>query len=100
MKPLFRGFLFFFVAVASALAQFETAVVLGTVRDATQSAVPDAKITLLNIETGIQATAQTDDNGGYLFNNVKIGRYKVTAEKAGFSTTFADNVKVDVNARQ
>ena len=81
-------------------AQFETAVVLGTVRDASQSAVPGAKVTLLNIGTGIQASTTTDDNGNYLFNNVKIGRYKVTVEKSGFTTAIASDFQVDVNARQ
>jgi len=98
--PLFRPFLCLFLICVGAYAQFETAVVLGTVRDASQSAVPGAKITLLNIETGIQATTTTDNDGGYLFNNVKIGRYKVSSEKTGFTTSFADQVQVDVNARQ
>jgi len=100
MKPLFRAFSLFLAVSACVFAQFETAVVLGTVRDASSSVVPDVKVTLLNIETGIQAGVTTDDSGGYLFNNVKIGRYKVSAEKTGFTTAFADNVKVDVNARQ
>ena len=100
MKLLNRAFLCLFLAGIAALAQFDTAVVLGTVRDASQAVVAGARITLLNIDTGIQATATTDENGNYLFNNVKIGTYKVTAEKPGFSTAFADRVKVDVNARQ
>jgi len=100
MKLLNRAFLCLFLAGIAALAQFDTAVVLGTVRDASQAVVAGARITLLNIGTGIQATATTDENGNYLFNNVKIGTYKVTAEKPGFSTAFADRVKVDVSARQ
>lgn len=31
---------------------------------------------------------------------MKIGRYKVSVEKAGFSSASADNVTVTVNARQ
>src|SRR5882724_2598000 len=100
MTILVRSSVLVLLACASLLAQFETAVVLGTVRDATQSAVPGAKVTLLNIETGIQAATSTDDNGNYLFNNVKIGRYKVSVEKSGFSSAFVDQVQVDVNARQ
>src|SRR6185295_10859461 len=100
MAILVRSSLLVLLACASLLAQFETAVVLGTVRDASQATIPGAKVTLLNIETGIQATAATDDNGNYLFNNVKVGRYKVSVEKAGFSSAFVDQVQVDVNARQ
>lgn len=85
---------------ASAGAQFETSVVLGTVRDATGNVVPGASVTLLNVETGIRSGASTNDVGDFLFLNVRIGLYKVSAEKAGFSIAYADNVKVAVNARQ
>lgn len=86
---------------ASALhAQFETSVVLGTVRDASGNVVPGATLKLLNVETGIQAEMSTNESGDYLFLNVKIGTYKVSAERAGFSVAVADAVKVTVNARQ
>ena len=84
----------------SAFAQFDTAVVLGTTRDQSGNVVPGAAIKLLNVETGIQATTTTNDTGDYLFLNVKIGTYKLTAEKPGFSAANADNVGVSVNARQ
>lgn len=84
----------------SAFAQFETAVVLGTVKDSTQSVVAGAKITLLNLETGISASTSADATGSYLFNNVKVGRYKLTAEKPGFATASADDFPVNINARQ
>ena len=89
-----------FVFSTTVLAQFDTAVVFGTVRDASASVVPGANVVLLNIETGIQSTASSDENGSYQFLNVKVGTYKISAEKPGFSTAFADNVKVTVNARQ
>jgi hypothetical protein len=87
-------------AAQIAMAQFETAVVLGTVRDASSAVVTGARITLLNKETGIQASLDTDENGNYLFSNVRIGVYRVSAEKAGFRLAVADDVKVTVGARQ
>src|SRR5713101_4260509 len=84
----------------SLFAHFETASVLGTVKDSTDSAVSGAKVTLTNLDTGITVTKDTGDNGTYEFTNVKIGRYRVTAEKAGFSKAVADNFTVNVNARQ
>ncbi|MFN7921135.1 MAG: carboxypeptidase regulatory-like domain-containing protein [Bryobacteraceae bacterium] len=81
-------------------AQFETSVVLGTIRDASSTAVPGANVTLRNVETGIEASTTSNETGDYLFLNVKIGLYRVTAEKAGFTKATADNVKVTVNARQ
>ncbi len=85
---------------SATLAQFETAVVLGTVRDQTANVIPAVKVTLLNVETGIQATADTNEVGDFIFLNVRIGRYKVSGEKTGFATAVADNVTVTVSARQ
>jgi len=82
------------------LAQFETADVLGTIRDPQGSVVPRAAVTLTNQETGIQVKATTDEGGNFLFSQVKVGRYTVTAEATGFSRAVAANVAVDVNARQ
>ena len=53
------------------LAQFETAEVLGTVRDASGGNVPGASVTLTNQDTNIQMRATTDDNGNYDFFNVR-----------------------------
>ncbi len=97
-----------FVAAAAVLlclavelpAQFETAVVLGTVRDQTGNVIPGAAVTLLNVETGIRSTTTTSEIGDYIFLNVRIGLYKVSAERAGFATAFADNITVTVGARQ
>ena len=64
--------------IATALfAQFETAEVLGTVRDASGAAVPKATVTLTNQDTAIKVQTSTDDNGNFDFFNVKVGRYAV-----------------------
>ena len=56
-----------------ASAQFDSAVVLGTVRDGSGAVVPGAGITLRNVETGLTSSAVTDSNGSYQFLNVRIG---------------------------
>ena len=86
---LARAFCLVILLAVCGHAQFETAVVLGTVRDASQSVISGAKVILSNLETGITANAATDETGSYLFPNVKVGRYKVSAEKTGFATAFA-----------
>jgi hypothetical protein len=83
-----------------AFAQFDTATVLGTLRDQSGAALPSATVKLKNNETGITVTTQSDSNGDYQFPNVKIGSYRVSAEVQGFSTAVADNIIVTVNARQ
>ncbi len=81
-------------------AQFETAEVLGTVRDASGSAVPKAAVTLTNQDTGIEAKTTTNNDGEYVFFNVKVGRYTVTVEASGFSKATAADIAVAVGARQ
>ncbi|HZS06373.1 MAG TPA: carboxypeptidase regulatory-like domain-containing protein [Blastocatellia bacterium] len=93
-------FLFVLAGVTPVYAQFDSATVLGTIRDAAGLALPGATVTLKNVATGITATAQTDGNGDYLFPNVRIGTYRVSAELQGFSTAVAEKVEVVVNARQ
>ncbi|HEX4946423.1 MAG TPA: TonB-dependent receptor [Blastocatellia bacterium] len=83
-----------------AFAQFDTATVLGTVRDASGAVVPNAAVRLKNVATGIEASATADSDGNYQFFNVKIGTYQVTAEAQGFAKGSAENVQVTVNARQ
>lgn len=88
------------VAATPVLAQFETAEVLGTVRDNSGSVIVNAAVTLINQDTGIQAKMTTDANGNYDFFNVKVGRYTVTAEAPGFSKFSTSDIVVNVNARQ
>jgi hypothetical protein len=88
------------LAPSAALAQFETASVLGAVRDNTGGVVAGATVTLTNVATGVSSTKTTDDNGSYEFFTVRIGTYVLTAEKPGFSVALADNIEVTVGARQ
>src|SRR6478735_9780881 len=84
---------------ATALAQFDTATVLGAVHDTSGAIVPGATVTLKTVATGITATTVTDGEGNYQFLNVRIGSYTVRAELQGFSVAEADNIAVTVNAR-
>lgn len=87
-------------AAPSLWAQSQTAEVLGRVLDASGSPVPKATVTLSNVETGVEAKASTNNNGEYNFFDVKIGRYTVTVEATGFSKATAENIQVNVGARQ
>ena len=88
------------IALTPCFAQNETADVLGTVKDSRSSAIPKATVTLINQETGIESKTTSGDNGEYLFSQVKVGKYTVTAEAAGFSKAVASDIAVDVSARQ
>jgi hypothetical protein len=81
-------------------AQFDSATVLGTVKDSNGAVVAGVTVTVKNIETAITASTQTDESGDFQFTNVKIGNYRVSAEKQGFSTAVAERVNLTINARQ
>jgi len=86
--------------VPAAFAQFDTATIVGTVRDNTGAVVPGATVTLTSLDTGIAVTRVSDANGNFEFMTVRVGRCKVTAELQGFSIALADNVQATVGARQ
>ena len=85
---------------AGAHAQFDSASVLGYVRDASGAAVPNAAVTLTNVETGVIVRLKSDGEGKFEFSGVKIGEYKVSAEAQGFATTASEPFSLTVNARQ
>src|ERR1700727_1831784 len=57
----------------SVRAQFDSASVLGTIKDATGGIVPAASVVLLSPSKGVTVTHQTDGNGSYEFTNVLPG---------------------------
>ena len=88
------------LAASPVFAQFETATVLGTVKDKSGAVTPGATVTLLNLDTGVSDTKVTDAAGNYEFFTVRLGRYKVTATLDGFAPSAVDQLRVGVGARQ
>ena len=99
-RGLCLAFWLLLVAPLNLPAQFDTAAVLGTVRDGKGGTIANAKITVRNTATGITNQTTTDAEGDYVFPAVKIGTYEVRGEAPGFSAAVAANVNVTVNARQ
>ena len=88
-----------FLLNAALWAQFDTGSITGSVTDPAGSAVPGAKITLVNAATGVNLSTLTNENGIYEFANVRVGAYQMTAEKTGFSTARVEEVVVSVSSR-
>lgn len=64
----------------------------GSVIDSTGGAVVGATVTLLNTQTGVLATRQTNEVGRYIFDLINPGAYTVTVEFAGFSKFQQPNI--------
>jgi hypothetical protein len=100
LKKLLLALLTVALLASPLFAQFDTAGVLGAVHDGTGAVVPQASVTLINLETGIASVRTSNESGEYEFASVHAGRYKITAKKDGFSEVIADNIVVTVGARQ
>ena len=79
-----HAFIAFLLLAGSASAQF-TGNLQGTVEDPSGAAVPQAKVSLLNVATKAAATATTDATGGFRFLSLAPGSYKISVEAAGFA---------------
>lgn len=95
-----RSILLSLAAAATLSAQFETATVLGTVRDAAQASVEGAKVTLASSGTGVRVERETDSTGTFQFVNVRPGQYTLAVEKSGFARATAAEFTVAVGSRQ
>lgn len=84
----------------SASAQFETASVLGYVRDTSDAPIANATVTLLNTATGVSIVRTSDDQGHFEFVDVHAAKYKVRGSANGFSDSESEPFLVDVNTRQ
>ncbi|MDQ3711745.1 MAG: TonB-dependent receptor [Acidobacteriota bacterium] len=83
--------------IGNGFAQTTTASISGTVLDAQQAVVPNATVTVRNVETGLNRTNQTDSEGRYNFVNLPIGAYEVTVEAANFSKYVQTGITLLVN---
>jgi hypothetical protein len=77
-----------------ALAQTTRGRVQGLVTDESGAVVPNATVTLLNVNTQVKVARQTAITGAYLFDNVDPGNYSVTVEMKGFSKLIQENILV------
>jgi hypothetical protein len=80
-------------------AQVTTADILGTVTDSTGAVIPNASVTLLNLDTHDQRTATANGSGDYQFTLLPVGRYSVTIKAPGFKTSTTNNLAVEAGDR-
>ena len=84
-------------AVPSRLrAQVDTGTVLGAVTDASGAAIPNAKVTIQNEETGLVQQQPVQGNGSYAFSALKVGLYTVTASAPGFQPKVLQHLVVNI----
>ncbi len=95
-----RFLLIALLSVAAAFGQVATAELSGQVMDASGAAVPNAKVSATNTETGVAAReVTTDAEGLYILTLLPPGNYNLAAEAAGFRRTVQSNITLQVNQR-
>src|SRR5437764_1773217 len=74
--------------------------ILGTVTDPQGAVVSGAKVTVHNVNTGLERTTVTSADGSYSVPELPIGMYTVTVNQSGFQTSSVTNIAVDVAAQK
>jgi len=90
-------FVFVFALTSSLFASGPTGTITGTVTDISGAVVRKAHIRVLNEATNAQRDAETNDDGDFTVALLPPGRYRVTAESAGFRRSIFADVAVDVD---
>ena len=101
MKRYFAAFVFcagLFSFAPRMAAQAVYGSIVGTVTDASSSAVPTAKVIITDLDRQVTNNAEANANGNYLQRSLIAGRYRVRVEAPGFKAFQQDNVAVSVDA--
>jgi len=98
MKTRFTLCIVWLLAAAVSFGQTFYGSIVGSVTDASSSAMPQAGVTLTNLGTGERRTMQADASGNYQFVNLVPGQYKVEVEKAGFRHFVREPIAVEVQS--
>src|SRR5271154_1320670 len=96
---LLAAVLFFFLC-SHLQAQYDNGSLVGTIRDASGAAVPNALVTVTNNATAVAAKTTTNGEGDYEIPSLHVGVYTISATAPGFTDAVANNITVSVGGRQ
>src|SRR5262245_42196259 len=79
--------------------QTSNATLSGTVLDPQGAVVPNTKVAVESVRTGVVQTTTTNEAGVYLFASLQPGVYRLTVEATGFRRHIVNDITLDVSAR-
>jgi hypothetical protein len=82
-----------------AFAQIDQGAIIGVVTDSTGAVIPNADVTLTDVDTGLVLKAKSNGDGNYFFGPIKTGNYTISASAPSFQTTVEQNIVVHVTDR-
>jgi hypothetical protein len=83
-------------AALAAFAQSDRGTITGTVTDPSGAVVSNAKLSLVNSETGFLAESLTTNTGNYTIASIPAGVYSLTVEVSGFRKVTQQAIQVQV----
>ena len=69
----------------------------GRVTDPSGAVVPNASVTVSNIDSGVKQKTDTNAQGAYTMPFLQPGNYSITVEQQGFQTAVRSNVKLSID---
>jgi hypothetical protein len=75
-----------------------TGAIQGTVADSSGAVIPNATVTLTNRATQVQRVAHSDKAGAFLFPNIEVGAYDLSATAQGFDTYVQTGIVLEVGS--
>jgi hypothetical protein len=94
MRRLFLAVAMILSFGLAANAQTFRGTINGTVTDPSGGSVPNAQVKATEIATGIDHNTVTTSDGGFAFQDIPLGLYKVTVTAQGFPPYVVDKVEV------
>jgi len=70
--------------------------ILGVVKDNSGAVVPEATVTITNVETGLSRTVPSSADGAFRAPALPVGRYDLRIEKTGFRTEVQRGLTLEV----
>ena len=73
--------------------------ITGRVTDPNGAVVPGAAVVIKNVDTNIETSLTTNDEGVYVAALLNPGKYSVAASRSGFKKSFRDQIALNVGDR-
>jgi hypothetical protein len=96
-KAILRFSLVVAFAFAGLIWGQSTAVISGTVQDASGAMVPGAAVAAVQQQTDEHFSAASDEQGRFSFPRLPVGNYKISVTHAGFRRFESESIRLDAD---
>ena len=93
---MYKVFLISGISAVLAFSQSGTSTITGTIHDRSASVVPQARVKVVNEQTGATETTRTNETGIFRAPSLLPGSYRIEVEADGFQKLFRGSVPVEV----